>query len=56
MWSPLLPAFAVTPDRSKEYRAALDELEVLRKVDLKTYPEYVKGQFASQEDANRAFL
>jgi hypothetical protein len=49
-------AFAVTPDRSKEYRAALDELEVFRKVDLKTYPEYVKGQFAPQEDANRALL
>jgi len=49
-------AFAVTPDRSKEYRAALDELEVFRKVDLKTYPEYVKEQFAREEDANRALL
>ena len=49
-------AFAVTTDRSKEYRAALDELEVFRKVDLKNYPVYVKRQFASQEEANRALL
>jgi hypothetical protein len=49
-------AFAVTTDRSKDYRAALDELEVFRKVDLKNYPVYVKRQFASQEEANRALL
>ena len=35
-------AFAVTTDRSKEYRAALGELEVFRKVDLNNYPMYVK--------------
>jgi hypothetical protein len=49
-------AFAVTTDRTKDYRAALDELEVFRKVDLKSYPVYVKRQFASQEEANRALL
>ena len=49
-------AFAVTTDRSKDYRAALDELEVFRKVDLKNYPVYVKRQFASQEETNRALL
>lgn len=49
-------AFAVTTDRSKDYRAALDELEVFRKVDLKNYPVYVKRQFAGQEDADRALL
>jgi len=31
-------AFAFTSDQSKEYRAALDELEFFRKVDLKSYP------------------
>jgi hypothetical protein len=36
-------AFALTTDRSKDYRAALDELEVYRKVDLNSYPKYVKG-------------
>jgi hypothetical protein len=49
-------AFAVTTDRSKDYRAALDELQILRKVDLKNYPVYVKRQFASQEAANLALL
>ena len=49
-------AFAVTTDRSKEYRAALDELEIFRKVDLKNYPVYVKQQFASREETNRALL
>jgi hypothetical protein len=49
-------AFAVTTDRSKDYRAALDELEVFRKVDLKNYPVYVKRHFASQEAANRNLL
>jgi len=49
-------AFAVTTDRSKDYRAALDELEIFRKVDLKGYPVYVKRQFASQEEANRILL
>jgi hypothetical protein len=49
-------AFALTTDRSKDYRAALDELEVYRKVDLNSYPKYVKGVFASQHEANRALL
>jgi len=49
-------AFAVTTDRSKDYRAALDELKVFRKVDLKNYPLYVKRHFASQEEANRDLL
>lgn len=49
-------AFAFTSDQSKEYRAALDELEVFRKVDLKSYPVYVKRQFATQEEANRTLL
>lgn len=49
-------AFAVTTDRSKDYRAALDELKVFRKVDLKNYPVYVKRHFASQEEANRDLL
>ena len=49
-------AFAMTPDRSKEYRAALDELEAFRKVDLKSYPVYVKRQFVSQEKSNRALV
>jgi len=49
-------AFAMTTDRSRDYRAALDELEVFRKVDLKDYPVYVKRTFASQENANRDFL
>lgn len=49
-------AFAVTRDRSKEYRAALDELKVFRKVDLRNYPVYVKQHFASQEEANRDLL
>src|ERR1700749_3808011 len=49
-------AFAVTTDRSKDYRAALDELEVFRKVDLKNYPVYVKRQFASQEQSDRTLL
>jgi hypothetical protein len=49
-------AFAVTPDRSKEYRAALDELEVFRRIDLKNYPPYVKRQFSSEEKANRSLL
>jgi len=46
----------MTSDQSKDYRAALDELEVFRKVDLKDYPVYVKRTFASQEDANRDLL
>jgi hypothetical protein len=41
-------AFAVTTDRSKDYRAALDELEVFRKVNLKSHSLYVKREFASQ--------
>ena len=49
-------AFAFTSDQSKEYRAALNELEVFRKVDLKSYPVYVKRQFATQEEANRTLL
>ncbi len=49
-------AFAVTTDRCKDYRAALDELEVYRKVDLNNYPGYVKRQFASQDVANTALL
>ena len=49
-------AFAVTTDRSKDYRAALDELKVFRKVDLTNYPVYVKRHFASQEEANRDLL
>jgi hypothetical protein len=49
-------AFAVTTDRSKDYQAALGELEVFRKVDLKSYPVYVKRYFASQEEANRNLL
>jgi hypothetical protein len=49
-------AFAMTTDRSKDYRAALDELKVFRKVDLKNYPVYVKRTFASQEEANRDLL
>jgi len=49
-------AFAFTSDQSKEYSAALDELEVFRKVDLKNYPVYVKRQFATQEEGNRALL
>ena len=49
-------AFAMTTDRSKDYRAALDELEVFRKIDLKDYPVYVKRNFASQEEANRDLL
>jgi hypothetical protein len=49
-------AFAVTTDRSKDYRAALDELEVFRKVTLNDYPLYVKREFASQEEANRTLL
>jgi hypothetical protein len=49
-------AFALTADRSKAYQAALDELEVFRKVDLKNYPVYVKRQFAGQEQADRTLL
>jgi hypothetical protein len=49
-------AFAVTTDRSKDYRAALDELEFFRKIDLKNYPLFVKQQFAGQEAANRDLL
>jgi hypothetical protein len=49
-------AFAVTTDRSKDYRAALDELEVFRKVNLNDYPLHVKREFASQEEANRTLL
>jgi len=49
-------AFAVTTDRSKDYRAALSELEIYRKVDLNNYPEYVKSQFASEEGKDRAAL
>lgn len=49
-------AFAVTTDRSKDYRAALDELEVFRKIDLRNYPVYVKQQFAHEEEADRTHL
>jgi hypothetical protein len=49
-------AFAMTADRSKEYRAALDELEVFRKIDLNTYPVYVSRQFAGHGETNRALL
>jgi hypothetical protein len=49
-------AFAITSDHSREYRAALDELQFFRKVDPKNYPVYVKRQFAPQEEANRALL
>jgi len=49
-------AFAMTPDRSKEYRSALEELEALRKISLNKYPEYVKGVFAEQERANYQLL
>lgn len=49
-------AFAVTTDRSKDYQAALGELEVFRKVELNSYPAYVKRLFANQEDANRTLL
>lgn len=49
-------AFAVTTDRSKDYRAALSELEIYRKVDLNDYPKYVKSQFAGEAENNRAVL
>ena len=49
-------AFALTPDRSKEYRAALNELEHFRKVSLNDYPAYAEQQLAGQEEANRALL
>jgi len=49
-------AFALTPDRSQEYLAALRELEHFQKVSLRDYPAYVKQQLAGQEDANRAIL
>lgn len=49
-------AFALTTDRSREYQAALGELESFRKVDLKNYPTYVKRQFVAQEEANRSLL
>jgi hypothetical protein len=49
-------AFAMTPDRSKEYRAALAELETLRKIPLNKYLEYLNGVFAEQERANHQLL
>lgn len=49
-------AFAMTPDRSKEYRAALDELETLRQLSPNKYPTYVQGLFAEQEQTNYDFV
>lgn len=49
-------AFAVTSDQTKQYQAALNEIEIFRKVDLKNYPVYVKRQFANEEARNRNLL
>lgn len=49
-------AFALTPNHSREYRAALNELEHFRKVSLTDYPAYVKQQLANQEKSNRDLL
>jgi len=49
-------AFAVTSDRSKEYRAALDELGFFRKVSLNDYPVYAKQHFVDLEKSNRSLV
>lgn len=49
-------AFAMTPDRSKEYRSVLAELEALRRISLNKYPDYVQNVFAEQERGNYQLL
>lgn len=48
--------FALTPDLSEQYRAALDEVTTLRQISLTDYPYFVKERMREQEDANYRFL
>jgi hypothetical protein len=49
-------AFALIPDLSDEYRAALNELAALRQVPLTLYPSFVKGRLRQTEEQNYTFL
>ena len=54
--SSIVLLFAMLPDRSVQYQAALQEINALRRVKLADYPDYVKQQFRNQNEANYQLL